>query len=78
VACGCRPDGPPTPFYVDLTQVFAISAAVKNGAKVHLSGWRPKTAKSSFAGTTIHSARGSVRHGITSRSASVANVDKSI
>jgi hypothetical protein len=58
VACGCGPDGPPTPFYVDLTQVFAISAAVKNGAKVHLSGWRPKTAKSSFAGTTIHSARG--------------------
>jgi hypothetical protein len=36
------------PFYVDLTQVFAISAAVKNGAKVDLSGWRPEAAKSSL------------------------------
>lgn len=42
------------PFYVDLTQVFAINAAVKNGAKLDLSGWRPELSKSSFAGTTIH------------------------
>ena len=32
------------PFYVDLTQVFAMSAAVKNGAKLDLSGWRPEVA----------------------------------
>jgi hypothetical protein len=66
------------PFYVDLTQFFAINAGVKNSAKLDLADWRPETAKSSFAGTTIHSARGGVRHGITSRSASVANMDKSI
>jgi hypothetical protein len=56
------------PFYVDLTQVFAMSVAVKNSAELYLSDWRPETAKSSFADTTIHWAG----------RASVANVDKSI
>src|SRR6266699_6875755 len=57
------------PFYVDLTLVFAFNAAVKNSAEFYLSDWRPETAKSSFAGTTIHLSRGGVRHGITSRNA---------
>jgi hypothetical protein len=43
------------PFYVDLTQVRAMNAAVKNSAKVELPDWSPDAAKSSFAGSTIHS-----------------------
>jgi hypothetical protein len=43
------------PFYVDLTQVRAINHAVKNGSKVELPGWATNSAKSSFAGSTIHS-----------------------
>ncbi|MDP9844827.1 DUF4331 family protein [Streptosporangium lutulentum] len=42
------------PFYVDLTQVRAINAAVRNGARIELPGWGPNAAKSSFAGSTIH------------------------
>src|SRR5574341_652477 len=43
------------PFYVDLTQVFAINDAVTNGARLDLAGWRPETARSSYAGHTVHS-----------------------
>ncbi|AWS40246.1 DUF4331 family protein [Streptosporangium sp. 'caverna'] len=43
------------PFYVDLTQVRAINAAVKNGARVELPGWGPNAAKNSFAGSTVNS-----------------------
>ncbi|RAY11791.1 hypothetical protein DPM19_27805 [Actinomadura craniellae] len=43
------------PFYVDLTQVRAINAAVKHGTRVELPGWSPDAAKSDFAGTTVHS-----------------------
>jgi hypothetical protein len=43
------------PFYVDLTQVFAINAAVKRGAKIDLPDWRPEIAPSSFTGSFIHS-----------------------
>jgi hypothetical protein len=43
------------PFYVDLTQVFAINAAVKQGAKIELPDWRPEIAQSSFTGSFIHS-----------------------
>ena len=42
------------PFYVDLTLVFAINAAVKRGTKIELPDWRPEIAESSFAGSYIH------------------------
>jgi hypothetical protein len=43
------------PFYVDLTQVVAVNAALKRGAKIELPGWRPEIAQSSFTGSFIHS-----------------------
>ncbi|MFI6760049.1 DUF4331 family protein [Micromonospora sp. NPDC050417] len=43
------------PFYIDLKQLEAIDAAVRNGAKLDFAGWQAKKAKNSFAGTTIHS-----------------------
>jgi hypothetical protein len=43
------------PFYVDLTQLAAIEAAVKGGAKLDPGDWRPDTARSSFADATVHS-----------------------
>ncbi|MFK3980767.1 DUF4331 family protein [Micromonospora sp. NPDC050397] len=43
------------PFYIDLKQLDAIDAAVKNGAKLDLSGWQANKAKNSFANSTIHS-----------------------
>jgi hypothetical protein len=43
------------PFYVDLTLVRAVNAAVKNGARIELPGWSPGTAKSDFASETVHS-----------------------
>ncbi len=43
------------PFFVDLVQVRAINAAVRDGAVVDLAGWSPAAASSDFAGSTIHS-----------------------
>jgi hypothetical protein len=43
------------PFYIDLTQLEAIDAAVSKGAKLDLGDWRPDAAKNSFGGGTIHS-----------------------
>lgn len=42
------------PFYVDLRQVRAISAAVAHGAPPDPAGWSPRVAESSLAGSTIH------------------------
>jgi hypothetical protein len=43
------------PFYVDLTQVRAINTAVGNGTELRIPGWSPESAKSDFAGSTVHS-----------------------
>jgi hypothetical protein len=42
VACGCGPDGPPTPFYVDLTQVFtpAHRDLERHELPTDAGGWR--------------------------------------
>jgi hypothetical protein len=64
------------PFYVDLTQVRVINAAVKNGAKVDLPNWRPEVAESRrsngrFCHATISSTTASVMRLIVSREMSV-------
>jgi hypothetical protein len=43
------------PFYIDLSLLGIVNAAVKNGTAVDLSAWRPENAKNSFAGTTVES-----------------------
>jgi Domain of unknown function (DUF4331) len=41
------------PFYIDLSLLSIVNAAVGNGTKPDLSAWRPDDAKNSFAGTTV-------------------------
>ena len=43
------------PFYIDLSLLSIVNAAVKDGTAVDLSGWRPDAARNSFAGTTVGS-----------------------
>jgi hypothetical protein len=43
------------PFYIDLSLLGIVNAAVKNGTPVDLSGWHPKDARNSFADTTVES-----------------------
>ena len=38
-------------FYIDLSLLSIVNAAVAKGTPVDLSGWRPETAQNSFAGT---------------------------
>jgi hypothetical protein len=42
-------------FYIDLSLLGIVNAAVKNGTAVDLSGWRPEDAQNSFADTTVES-----------------------
>jgi hypothetical protein len=42
-------------FYIDLSLLFKINAAVKGGTAPDLSEWRPEDAKNSFSGTTVES-----------------------
>ena len=42
-------------FYIDLSLLFKINAAVKNGTAPDLSDWRPEEAQNSFANTTVES-----------------------
>ncbi len=42
-------------FYIDLSLLAKIDAAVKDGAAPDLSGWRPEAAQNSFANTTVES-----------------------
>ena len=42
-------------FYIDLSLLSIVNAAVAKGTPVDLSGWRPETAQNSFAGTTAES-----------------------
>jgi Domain of unknown function (DUF4331) len=42
-------------FYIDLSLLGIVNAAVKNGTAVDLSAWRPEDARNSFAGTTVES-----------------------
>ena len=42
-------------FYIDLSLLGIVNAAVKNGTSPDLSAWRPENAKNSFAGTTVGS-----------------------
>ena len=42
-------------FYIDLSLLFKINAAVKDGTAPDLSEWRPDEAQNSFANTTVES-----------------------
>jgi hypothetical protein len=42
-------------FYIDLSVLFKINAAVKDGTAPDLSEWHPDEAQNSFAGTTVES-----------------------
>ena len=42
-------------FYIDLSLLGIVNAAVGNGTAVDLSGWRPEEAQNSFADTTVES-----------------------
>ena len=42
-------------FYIDLSLLALVNAAVTTGTAPDLSGWRPDDAKNSFAGTTVES-----------------------
>jgi uncharacterized protein DUF4331 len=42
-------------FYIDLSLLALVNAAVAKGTAPDLSGWRPGDAKNSFAGTTVES-----------------------
>jgi Domain of unknown function (DUF4331) len=41
--------------YIDLSLLFKINAAVKDGTAPDLSAWRPEDAQNSFANTTVES-----------------------
>jgi Domain of unknown function (DUF4331) len=43
------------PFYIDLSLLGIVNAAVKNGTAVDLSAWHPEAARNSFADTTVES-----------------------
>jgi len=43
------------PFYIDLSLLSLVNAAVKNGTAPDLSSWQPDRAKNSFADTTVES-----------------------
>ena len=42
-------------FYIDLSLLNIVNAAVKNGVAADLSTWRPENARNSFADTTVES-----------------------
>jgi hypothetical protein len=42
-------------FYIDLSLLALVNAAVANGTAPDLSGWRPEAAQNSFAGSFVHS-----------------------
>jgi hypothetical protein len=42
-------------FYIDLSLLALINAAVANGTAPDLSGWRPQNAQNSFAGSFVYS-----------------------
>ncbi|MBY8881052.1 DUF4331 family protein [Actinacidiphila acidipaludis] len=41
------------PFYIDLSLLAVVNAAIAKGTAVDLSDWRPGEAKNSFAGTSV-------------------------
>jgi hypothetical protein len=43
------------PFYIDLSLLSKVNAAVDKGTAVDLSAWRPENAKNSFNGTMVES-----------------------
>jgi hypothetical protein len=43
------------PFYIDLSLLSMVNAAVRDGTAVDLSAWRPEDAQNSFANTTVDS-----------------------
>ena len=49
-------------FYIDLSLLGIVNAAVKNGTAVDLSAWRPQDAQNSFADTTVESIVVEVSH----------------
>jgi hypothetical protein len=49
-------------FYIDLSLLSKVNAAVKDGTVPDLSAWRPQEARNSFAGTTVESIVLAVSH----------------
>jgi Domain of unknown function (DUF4331) len=49
-------------FYIDLSLLALIDAAVANGTAPDLSGWRPENAQNSFAGSLVYSIVLEVQH----------------
>jgi hypothetical protein len=49
-------------FYIDLSLLFKVNAAVKDGTAPDLSAWHPQEATNSFAGTTVESIVLAVSH----------------
>lgn len=49
-------------FYIDLSLLFKVNAAVKEGTAPDLSAWNPQEASNSFAGTTVESIVLAVSH----------------
>jgi hypothetical protein len=45
----------PDSFYIDLSLLAIVNAAVKRGTAVDLTGWSPQNAANSFANTTVES-----------------------
>jgi hypothetical protein len=43
------------PFYIDLSLLGLVNAAMKNGTGVDLSNWHPDSAQNNIAGTTVDS-----------------------
>ena len=42
-------------FYIDLSLLSRVNAAIKDGTAIDLAGWQPDAAVNSFAGTTVES-----------------------
>jgi Domain of unknown function (DUF4331) len=49
-------------FYIDLSLLSRVNAAIKNGTAVDLSGWNPADAHNNFEGTTVETIVLSVPH----------------
>ena len=49
-------------FYIDLSLLFKVNAAVKDGTAADLTDWRPERAQNSFTGTTVESIVVEVSH----------------
>jgi hypothetical protein len=49
-------------FYIDLSLLNLVNAAVRKGTALDISGWHPEKAKNSFTGTTVESIALEISH----------------